>query len=453
LPEQSLIGAWNRFDTWLWRSEEAAAWPERGLRSLLQYCVAVGRDIAAGELSLRAASLVYTTMLSLVPLLALSFSVLKGLGFHRELEPLLLRFFAPLGEQSEQVTTRIISFVDNVQGSLLASISLGLLLFTTLSMAQKVERSVNFVWRVERPKSFIRRSSEYASLMLAGPLVGTAALGLIAMIANTGFVTRLRALQPFGGLFALAGTLVPYLLIMAAFSFLYAFLPNTRVRISSAMTGGVVAGGLWVLGGYVFASFINSATETELIYSGFAAIVAMMLWLYLSWHVLLTGAQIAYYHQHPNARKGTGHAGSRSPASTSQLALGLMWRIATLFGRARRDSSLPALARSLDVPPARLQPVLDALQRADLVVATEMQQWLPARDPAAIAVADILAAVRSPSLDWPGCDATALGNVLDTLNRSALDSVGDLSLADLIRPLDAASTSVPHEPASAARRY
>jgi DNA-binding IscR family transcriptional regulator len=130
-----------------------------------------------------------------------------------------------------------------------------------------------------------------------------------------------------------------------------------------------------------------------------------------------------------------------------------MWRIATLFGRARRDSSLPALARSLDVPPARLQPVLDALQRADLVVATEMQQWLPARDPAAIAVADILAAVRSPSLDWPGCDATTLGNVLDTLNRSALDSVGDLSLADLIRPLDAASTSVPHEPASAARRY
>src|SRR5690606_16443574 len=126
-------------------------------RSLLQYTLAISRDIARGQLSLWAASLVYTTMLSLVPLLALSFSVLKGLGVHRDLEPLLVRFFAPLGAQSSEVTDRILDFVDNVQGSVLASVSLGMLLFTTLSMAQKVERSVNYVWRVERPKSFVRR--------------------------------------------------------------------------------------------------------------------------------------------------------------------------------------------------------------------------------------------------------------------------------------------------------
>src|SRR5690606_23400311 len=102
------------------------------------------------DLSLRAMSLVYTTILSIVPLLAFAFSVLKGLGFHRQLEPLLLNFMAPLGPQGAELTQRVIGFVDNVSGSALASVSIVILLYSAMSMAQKVESTFNYVWRVDR---------------------------------------------------------------------------------------------------------------------------------------------------------------------------------------------------------------------------------------------------------------------------------------------------------------
>jgi membrane protein len=110
-----------------------------------------------GDLTLRAMSLVYTTMLAIVPLLAFVFAVLKGLGVHRDLEPILQGFLSPLGPRAGELTDRIIEFVDNVSGSALASIGIVLLLYTALSMAQKVESSFNFVWRVDHPRSFARR--------------------------------------------------------------------------------------------------------------------------------------------------------------------------------------------------------------------------------------------------------------------------------------------------------
>jgi membrane protein len=421
-------------EDWLWQDDRHGARLERTLRALAQYGFAIGQDIARGDLSLRAASLVYTTMLALVPLLALSFSVLKGLGFHRQLEPLLLNFFAPLGAQGEELTSRIIGFVDNVQGSILASVSVGMLLFTTLSMAQKVERSVNFVWQVDQPKSFVRRSSEYASLMLAGPIVGTAAIGLIAMISNTALVARLRDLQPLGTLFALGSALAPYLIIIAAFTFLYAFLPNTRVRLGSALVGGVIAGVLWVLSGYLFAGFVDSAGQTQLIYSGFAAIIAAMLWLYLSWLVLLVGAQIAFYHQHPNWRRRSWQGGRSFSASSAQLALGLMWSVASLFRQTRRDTSLDGLARRLNVSPERLRPVTEALRQAELLAVTGDQEFVPARDPRSILVADILSAARAPIIDWPGLRDSPLPALLDSLAHRMSEAVGDLRLEDLLDP-------------------
>src|SRR5262245_6171147 len=130
----------------LTRYLDRGLWPERWhdvdapwwLRTA-RYAYALTRDYVQGDLSLRAMSIVYTTMLAIVPLLAFAFSVLDALGFHRELEPLLFNFLAPLGPRGAEVTERVIGFVDNVSGSALASVAVVILLFTGLSMAQKVE--------------------------------------------------------------------------------------------------------------------------------------------------------------------------------------------------------------------------------------------------------------------------------------------------------------------------
>ena len=144
-------------------------------------------------------SLVYTTMLAIVPLLAFLFSVLKGLGFHRDFEPLLQRFLAPpLGPRAAELSARVVGFVDNVSGLALGSISIAILLYTALSMAQKVESSFNFVWRVDRPRSFARRFSEYLSVMIVGPLIMSVAMGFTATLASTAAMSRLREIGVIG---------------------------------------------------------------------------------------------------------------------------------------------------------------------------------------------------------------------------------------------------------------
>ena len=150
----------RRLNAWLWSNHKPPTKRMRAARATARIAFALLRDLAAGELSLRAMSLVYSMMLASVPLLAFSFSVLKGLGVHRALEPVLLNFLEPLGPRAQEISDSVIAFVDNVSGSGLATLSLLVLIYTALSMAQKVETSFNFVWRVDHPRSVMRRLSD-----------------------------------------------------------------------------------------------------------------------------------------------------------------------------------------------------------------------------------------------------------------------------------------------------
>ena len=144
----------RHLERWLFEPPESIyGRPLWKLTRILRYPYALIRDILRGDLTLRAMGLVYTTLLSLVPLIALSFSVLKGLGYHRELEPVLYSFLEPLGDRGYELTEQIMDFVDNVRGGVLGSLGLIFLLYTTISTIQKVEEAFNFVWRVERPRS------------------------------------------------------------------------------------------------------------------------------------------------------------------------------------------------------------------------------------------------------------------------------------------------------------
>src|SRR5262245_43301440 len=167
----------SRLEHWLFEPPESLIGkPVWLVARVLQYPYALIRDFLKGDLTLRATGLVYTTLLSIVPLIALSFSVLKGLGFHRELKPLLLSFLEPIGERAGEVTDQIMQFVDNVRGGLLGSVGLVFVICTVISVVQKVEESFNFIWRVEQPRSFGRRFSEYLSVMVVGPAVVVAAI-------------------------------------------------------------------------------------------------------------------------------------------------------------------------------------------------------------------------------------------------------------------------------------
>ncbi len=405
---------------------------------LVRILYAVVRDLADGMLSLRAMSLVYTTLLSLVPLLAISFSVLKGFGVHNQIEPMLLNFLAPMGEKGVEITERIIAFVENVKAGVLGAVGLGLLVYTVVSLMQKIERSFNYTWHVTQHRSFSQRFSGYLSVLLIGPVLVFSSMGITATVMGSDAMAAVTAIQPLGALVKLAGKLVPYLLIIAAFTSIYVFLPNTRVGVRSALVGAAVAGFLWETAGWAFASFILTSTKYTAIYSAFATLILFMIWLYLSWLILLLGASIAFYHQHPEyltVRRGELRMSNRL---REKLALLVVFHIGRSYYQGLPPWTAAGLAQSLHVPAEAAESVLGALEHAALVRRTgdDPPAYLPARPPETTGVKEALDAVRaadkSTHLDIEQLPAEAAVDALvGDLERGVAGVLEGMTLKDL----------------------
>ena len=424
----------RRLRSWLW-SEDAAR-SRTATLGVTGARLAAGllRDLMAGELSLRAMSLVYSTVLAIVPLLAFSFSVLKGLGVHRGLEPLLMNFFEPFGERAAELTDSLILFVDNISSSGLATVSLVILIFTSLSMAQKVETSFNFVWRVDRPRSFARRLSEYLSVLLVGPVLMTVTFGLIAAIASTRLMSRIRELEPIGGWIASLGSLTPYLLIIAAFSLLNLFVPNTRVRTRAALAGGAFAGLLWVGSGNLFTSLVVDASRYEAIYSGFAIVIMAMVWLYFSWLILLLGTQLAFYIQNPDYLRYGQRTAEMSNGLRERLAFGVMLLVGRDFDDPQHGWRVESLAARMRVPRHYLEPVVGALMRERLLTETTDERLMPAKDLHRMSLLEISTAVRGHGRDAVGYgrDTRAVRDLSERIDAALRGALHGETLADLI---------------------
>jgi membrane protein len=309
-------------------------------------------------------------------------------------------------------------FVDNARGDVLGSLGVAFLLYTAISMVQKVEESFNSVWRVAEPRSIARRITEYLSVLIVGPALIIPALGIMAALASNSAVQAIAEIQPFGALIAGFGAITPYILVIGVFTFLYAFVPNTKVRVSAALIGGVVAGFLWVGSGLLFASFVSGAKSTLVIYAGFAIVILTLIWLHISWLILLVGAQLAFYVQHPQClRPGTGNE-HLTAALSERLALSVMYLIAEDFLRTEdiKHYTLNVLAERLFIAATTLTPILRRLERTGLILVSDTERLIPGRDLATITLIDIFDAVRSDRADRllthircvPAADAAAL---------------------------------------------
>ena len=392
----------DKLDDRLWAKPEAGwSWWQRTAQRAAQYAFVLAREVAGGQLSMRAMSMVYTTLLSLVPLLALSFSMLKALGVQDTMEPVLLRMLAPLGEQADEIAATLIGFADNIRVGVLGAAGILLLFYTAISMLQKVEASFNHVWKIERPRRLVQRFGDYLSVLIVGPVLVFSSLGVTASLANNAVVNELASYQAVGFALYLAGRLVPYLMIVAAFTFLYAFVPNTRVRFPAALGGGLFAGFLWQSASILFAEFVSGATNYNAVYSSFAILLFLLLWLYVGWLILLLGCQLSYHLHYPDTvrrRTAENYVGNRSREYAALLIMGL---VANRFVRGEPPLKTEALAQASGEPPEVISGVADRLIKAGLLAETDQapNALLPARDLSAIALDDVLDVVRDDYLD------------------------------------------------------
>jgi membrane protein len=412
-----------------WRA--ALLWVARTVQMLV-------RDTVEGQLSLRAMSLVFTTLLSLVPFIAVSFSVLKAFGVHNQVEPVLLNLLQPLGQEGVELTHQIIGFVDNIKVGVLGSLGIGLLLYTTVSLIQKVEAAFNYTWHVGRARSLATRFSSYLSVIMVGPVLVFSALGVMASLMSSSVVQGLVAIEPFGSLVRLASLGLPYVLIIAALTFTYVFIPNTRVEFRAALTGGVIAGVAWSLTGKAFATFVMNSTKYTAIYSGFAIVLLSMIWIYLSWLIVLLGASIAFYRQHPEYLVPGGRSGVLSNRMKECLSLMLMALIARHYYRGQPPWTLDALAQRINISAQAVSDLLAVFEEDALLVRTDEEPpaYLPSRPLETTTVKEVLDVVRSANEGItlnlePSAAGVQVDRLIIELERAVEQTLGGRTVKDL----------------------
>jgi membrane protein len=409
--------------------------PGRILASVLRNLYAVLRDIISGQLTLRSMSLVYTTLLSVVPLVAFSFSVLKGLGVHKELESKLYTVLEPLGNKGIEITDKLMMLVNNVNGSVLGGIGLTFFIYTAISMVQKIEESFNYVWYVSKPRSFSRRFTEYMLILLIGPVAVAIALGTLASLQNEAIVQWAAQNAVIGPIFTATSKLTPFLVVTAVFTALYKYMPNTEVRFRSALVGGLTGGFLWAALGMIFAAFIANSARTQAIYASFAIAITTLIWLYLNWLILLIGSQIAFYFQNPAYMRIGRREPRLSNAMRERLALNIMLIVGSAFRNSNKSIDQRSLSEELRIPSITVMPIISGLEDAGLLTLTEKDVLLPGREMSRIKLGEILDVVRVDGETGSYRDpkwAAEIDSLGETIDAAVGSTLGDKSLSNLL---------------------
>ncbi len=396
------------FASGMW-SEQAGEHPRRraALHRASRIAYSTLRGFGEHQLTFRAAALTYYTVLSVVPFLAFAFALLKGLGAYRTLvdgsvRPWLAVTFGanpPLHEALE----RVLGFVDATDVSKLGALGLLLLVYTSVSLVSSVEVALNRIWGAKTARPFLRQVTDYVTLLVTAPLLVLAATTFSAAAQSSAFLAFLRETVGLAPVIDLALRFTPVLVVGIALFAIYIILPNVRTRPASAAAGAAVAALLWQGALVLHVRSQLGVASYNALYSVLGAIPIFLVWLYVSWVVVLAGAELAANHQNEQAVRQSFHARRADQALKETLAVACAARIAADFLAGHPPRTAPELAGLLEVPPPVVEEALDALVRAGLlarVVAGREIGYLPARDPEAIRASDLRDAVRrDPSGD------------------------------------------------------
>lgn len=397
------------------------------------------RDLMSGTLSLRAMSLVYTTLLSLVPALAIGFAVFRAFGFDSYIQGMLTDFLAPLGGQGSEITERVMEFVQRVNANVLGTVGFAFLVYTVLSMIKKVEEAFNSIWHVESNRSLARQFTEIVSLGLIGPLVVFTLLGIAAGALSNTLVDSITSFGPIQFLVQQSTRLLPYVMLIAAFTFLYAMVPNTRVKISSAIVGAIVAGIIWGAIGWAFATFVVRSAQYVAIYSAFASLVVFMLWLYAAWLILLGGCAISFYYQNRRHLSPIAGLGVLTMPQIERMGAHTMLLVHEAFEKGTSSWTEEALAQRLHLPMDALGGIISALRKEGLVSlsASSPATVLPGRPSDKTYLLDVLQALRNKreahSLpDESLASDERLDSCFEAISAIEKEQFADISMADIL---------------------
>ncbi len=374
----------------LWELELATLGrARRSLYHALRVACMVFRGFLTDRCLLRASALSYLALLSLVPLLAVAFSILTALGVQNILEEEFLP--AITAPPAQEILRYAIDFTRNGNANALGLLGVGALILTAITVLGNVERAFNDIWGVKRPRNFFRKFTDYLSVLIVGPLLAALALTFTASLQSNYVVKTLGLTWLMNKLL----DVVPYLFLWLMLTSVYSFLPNTKVRFRAALTGGVVAGTLWQIAQWGYVKF-QVAAGYRAVYASFAQFPIFLVWVYICWVIILFGAEISFACQNVQTYRLAGHAPSASFAAKETLALRAAIAISSAFHSGERIPSAEELSASWSVSIRLLNAVLAQLEARGLLsrMSGDTLRYQPAKVLAKISVNDVLEAIR-----------------------------------------------------------
>lgn len=425
------------FEERLWESEFDGLSPwHRGLYHCLRILSLVVEGFITNRCLLLASALTYTSLLSLVPLLALMLSILKGLGVHNTLEPILLE---KLSAGSEEVVSQIIRYIDRTNVKALGALGLAGLIATAISLIGNIELALNRIWGVHKTRSLGRKFSDYLSVLLTFPILMVAALGLTGSIQSATLVRAVLQLPGLSHLVLFLAILSPYFLMWLALTFLYSYLPNTTVPVRSAFFGGVIAGTLWQLAQWAYIHFQVGVARYNAIYGAFAQLPIFLVWLYVSWIVVLLGAVIACAHQNIKTYRKEAVGDSVHYAGREELGLRLLFLIGKSFYSEGEPWTAEQLSRKLDVPVRPVKEMIAHYCQAGILMPAAREGdevYLFAKAPERLRVDDLIETMRSyggSNIKMNEIDGEeTLKKTLEKVAEARRSALSNLTLRDML---------------------
>jgi len=391
-----------------------------------QVAILVARDFRADRCLLRASALTYATLLSIVPVFALTFSLLKGLGVQNTLEPIILKQIA-IG--SEQIVTEIIRYINNTNVGRLGTVGLITLVLTVLALLSNIEETFNNIWGVQETRSLYRRFSDYFSVLIFGPLFVLVAISMTTTLESQSFVQTLLGMAYVGKVIYLLFKVFPFVAMWAAFTFLYIFMPNIKVGFQAALVGGVFGGTLWQLAQWSYLYFQVGVARYNAIYGTMAALPIFMVWMYVSWIIVLLGMEVTYAYQNLRLVRLEIRGETVNFASREMIALTILLQVAMAFQRGEKPWRSQAISEGQGLPP-RLRFL------SEVRVGVDDFAYQPARALENTKVHSVVRSLKEDGVNVSRMRKTDEWKIIADLerliDRAGHEALGELTMEDLV---------------------
>ncbi len=390
----------------------------------LRVFLAALHGFSRNDCTMRASSLTYYTLLSIVPVMALAFGIAKGFGLDDMLQAQLEQYLGAHEEIFDEVVQFSYSMLEVTRGGVIAGVGFLFLLWAVIKVLDHIELSFNAVWGVQEGRGWVRKFTEYLSVMVLAPILVILSGSLTVFLTTEiykyladGWLALVADLLQWGAQFT------PFVIIWLLFTFLFMAMPNTRVNFKAALIAAIISGTMFQLLQWGYVNFQVGVVRYNAIYGSFAALPLFLVWLQLSWMIVLLGAELSYAYQNVRRFIYSSEVEDISPGYKEKVSLLVMHLIIKRFMADKGGVATNEVCEELKLPVTLVNQVLKDLYRAGLVVRVEVSgdeafKYQPGKDVNRLSIAFVLKTLK----DAGSSDVPVVHNLAWDRINSALES-------------------------------